>query len=129
MTKRHGSRIKKGIFIVILLLLLGIIVYKAFPYATIDFTKFDPAVWDKYYLQRHNMIDDLENRYTLEGMTIDEITALLGERYYWYTDGTSHMRAQISYAVDTTMVGVFYEYYLLKLDENGKCTDTHRYRD
>lgn len=40
---------------------------------------FTSAKWQKHMKLRYRMIDSLESQYTLKGMTVDEITELLGE--------------------------------------------------
>ena len=122
---------KSRVLLALLLIILGAIAYKALPYVIIDFTKFDFEVWDKYDMQRHKMIDDLESRYTLVGMTKEEIIALLGERHSWYRDAFEiqgwPMRAELSYAIGRGLIDL--KRYDIGFDENGNCIYAVRFRD
>ena len=120
---------KSRVFLtIILLIIISGTLYIGLPYLLTDFTKFDPGVWDKYWWQRGNMIDDLEANYQLEGMNKDEIEQLLGNKKCGFTDTYKISEIVINPRISYYVGGfISIEYYVISLNEEYICIGTYRY--
>ena len=91
--------------------------------ANIDNSTFSQERWERYPDMRYYMIEDLEKKHTIIGMTEEEILELLGEPTYAYTDSNPRYRHYKYYiGPPEPMFSYMYEpdiYFLVF--EDGKC--------
>ena len=106
-----------------LCVIIGFIGYRPLPYVLIDFTKFDPEIWDKRVGLRYRMIDDFEAQYPIDTLTRETVKELLGEK------GLGETEYSLTYTAGQEFASIFYVYYSISLDSQGNCTGSEKYYD
>lgn len=99
-----------GVYLVIITILRAGLFYY--------FEKFTPEKWEKYSDLRNNMIDDLEKKYKIVGMSKTNAISLLGT-----PEETNKGICYYEYQVIFTDY-----YYCLSYDENNIITETNSYK-
>ena len=87
---------------------LSILIYILLSWGTdlmcIEYCKsFTPEKWAKYPYERHYMVDDLNEKYELRGMTRNELTLLLGKPEDSLSDKDTHS-ADIIYKTESKLL-------------------------